>query len=47
MSKPTSAQNKTKTCESVKISEHWTVKDGRAVSLSVAYFEPQALFGRR
>lgn len=27
----------------VKISEHWNVEDGKAVSLWVAYFEPQAL----
>jgi ketosteroid isomerase-like protein len=28
---------------SVTISEHWTLRDGLAVSLWVAYFEPQAL----
>ena len=27
----------------IKISEHWTVKDGKAASIWVAYFEPQAL----
>jgi ketosteroid isomerase-like protein len=27
----------------IKISEHWTVKDDRATSIWVAYFEPQAL----
>src|SRR5580765_2031661 len=27
----------------IKISEHWTVKDGKATSIWVAYFEPQAL----
>lgn len=34
------------TDKSVKISEHWTVKDGKATSLWVAYFEPQALLDR-
>jgi len=27
----------------IKISEHWTVSDGKATSIWVAYFEPQAL----
>jgi ketosteroid isomerase-like protein len=27
----------------IKISEHWIVKDGKATSIWVAYFEPQAL----
>ena len=27
----------------IKISEHWTVKDGKATSIWIAYFEPQAL----
>jgi ketosteroid isomerase-like protein len=27
----------------IKISEHWTVQDGKATSIWVAYFEPQAL----
>jgi ketosteroid isomerase-like protein len=27
----------------VKISEHWTVRGGKATSIWVAYFEPQAL----
>jgi hypothetical protein len=27
----------------IKISEHWTVKNGKATSIWVAYFEPQAL----
>jgi hypothetical protein len=27
----------------IKISEHWEMKDGKALSLWVAYFEPQAL----
>jgi len=30
----------------VKISEHWNIKDGKAVSLWVAYFEPQALLDK-
>jgi ketosteroid isomerase-like protein len=34
------------TDRSVKISEHWTVKDGRAMSLWVAYFEPQPLLDK-
>jgi hypothetical protein len=29
--------------EKVKISEHWTIKNNRALSLWVAYFEPEAL----
>ena len=27
----------------IKIADHWTVRDGKATSLWVAYFEPQAL----
>ena len=27
----------------IKISEHWTVREGKATSIWVAYFEPQAL----
>jgi ketosteroid isomerase-like protein len=34
------------TDKSVKISEHWTVKDGKATSLWVAYFEPQPLLDK-
>jgi ketosteroid isomerase-like protein len=30
----------------IKISEHWTVRDGRATSIWVAYFEPQALLDK-
>ena len=30
----------------IKISEHWTVKDGKATSIWVAYFEPQALLDK-
>ena len=30
----------------IKISEHWTVKDGKAASIWVAYFEPQALLNK-
>jgi hypothetical protein len=26
----------------IKISEHWTVRDSKATSIWVAYFEPQA-----
>ena len=33
----------TGTDDMIKISEHWNVKDGKAVSIWVAYFEPQAL----
>jgi hypothetical protein len=29
-----------------KISEHWTVKNGKATSIWVAYFEPQALLDK-
>ncbi|MDL2406920.1 nuclear transport factor 2 family protein [Rhizobium calliandrae] len=29
--------------EMIKISEHWTVRDGKAINIWVAYFEPQAL----
>jgi len=32
--------------EMIKISEHWTVKDGKATSIWVAYFEPQALLDK-
>jgi ketosteroid isomerase-like protein len=31
------------TDDSVLISEHWTVRDGKAVSLLVLFFEPQKL----
>ena len=27
----------------IKIVDHWTLRDGKAISLSVAYFEPQAV----
>ena len=30
----------------IKISEHWTVSDGKATSIWVAYFEPQALLDK-
>ena len=30
----------------IKISEHWTVRDGQARSIWVAYFEPQALLDK-
>jgi ketosteroid isomerase-like protein len=30
----------------ITISEHWTVKDGLATSIWVAYFEPQALLDK-
>jgi ketosteroid isomerase-like protein len=30
----------------VKLSEHWTIKDGKAASIWVAYFEPQALLDK-
>jgi hypothetical protein len=30
----------------IKISEHWTVKGGKATSIWVAYFEPQALLDK-
>jgi ketosteroid isomerase-like protein len=33
----------TGTNATIKISEHWNVKDGKALSILVAYFEPQAL----
>lgn len=29
--------------ETVLVSEHWTVRDGKALSLLVIFFEPQAL----
>lgn len=29
-----------------KISEHWTVRGGKATSIWVAYFEPQALLDK-
>ena len=32
--------------EMIKISEHWTVVDGKATSIWVAYFEPQALLDK-
>lgn len=31
------------TVYTVQISEHWTIKDGKAIYLWVAYFEPQKL----
>jgi len=31
------------TDDSVLISEHWTVRDGKALSLLVLFFEPQKL----
>ena len=30
----------------IKISEHWTVESGKATSIWVAYFEPQALLDK-
>ena len=30
----------------IKISEHWTVRDGKATSIWVTYFEPQALLDK-
>jgi ketosteroid isomerase-like protein len=30
----------------IKISEHWTVRNGKARSIWVAYFEPQALLDK-
>ena len=30
----------------IKISEHWTVRDGKATAIWVAYFEPQALLDK-
>jgi len=30
----------------VKISEHWSVRDGKAMSIWVAYFEPQPLLDK-
>lgn len=30
----------------IKISEHWTVKNNKATSIWVAYFEPQALLDK-
>lgn len=30
----------------IKISEHWTVREGKAISIWVAYFEPQALLDK-
>jgi len=30
----------------IKISEHWTVREGQATSIWVAYFEPQALLDK-
>jgi ketosteroid isomerase-like protein len=32
--------------ETIKISEHWTVKGGKVTSIWVAYFEPQALLDK-
>lgn len=34
------------TLDTIKISEHWQLKDGKAVSLWVAYFEPKPLLNR-
>ncbi|QEC74774.1 nuclear transport factor 2-like protein [Mucilaginibacter ginsenosidivorax] len=31
------------TADRINISEHWTIKDNKALSLWVAYFEPEAL----
>jgi ketosteroid isomerase-like protein len=36
----------TGTRDVIEISEHWEVRDGKALSLWVAYFEPQALLGK-
>jgi ketosteroid isomerase-like protein len=36
----------TGTDATVKISEHWTVRSGKALSIWVAYFEPQALLDK-
>ncbi len=36
----------TGTNATIKISEHWTVQDGKATSIWVAYFEPQALLDK-
>jgi ketosteroid isomerase-like protein len=36
----------TDTDANIKISEHWTVRDGKATSIWVAYFEPQALLDK-
>jgi ketosteroid isomerase-like protein len=36
----------TDTDATIKISEHWTVRDGKATSIWVAYFEPQALLDK-
>ena len=36
----------TGTDDVIKISEHWEVRDGKALSLWVAYFEPQALLDK-
>jgi ketosteroid isomerase-like protein len=36
----------TGTDEVIKISEHWEVKDGKALSIWVAYFEPKALLDK-
>lgn len=36
----------TGTGDVIKISEHWEVRDGKALSLWVAYFEPQALLDK-
>jgi ketosteroid isomerase-like protein len=36
----------TETDATIKISEHWTVRDNKATSISVAYFEPQALLDK-
>jgi hypothetical protein len=36
----------TGTADVIQISEHWEVRDGKALSLWVAYFEPQALLDK-
>jgi ketosteroid isomerase-like protein len=36
----------TGTDDVIKISEHWEVKDGKALSIWVAYFEPKALLDK-
>ena len=33
----------TGTDSTIKISEHWTIRNGKAISIWVAYFEPQTL----
>jgi ketosteroid isomerase-like protein len=36
----------TGTDDMIKISEHWTVSEGKATSIWVAYFEPQLLLNK-